>query len=80
MSGLRSSQVDVLRHLDALEGEATIAELASRLDRSERSTEQRIERLHDLGLVSSFYRGPSWDCRVFVEFTAAGKQALEGQR
>jgi Mn-dependent DtxR family transcriptional regulator len=76
MADLRPSQVETLRELDALEGEATVAELAVRLDRSERSTEQRLDRLGERALVGHPFRGPSWDPRYFFGLTPKGYAAL----
>lgn len=77
MTRLRASQVETLRHFDALEGEATVGEIAARLDITERSAEERIYRLVHAGCLSSRYRGPSWDARYFYELTNLRREVLD---
>jgi predicted ArsR family transcriptional regulator len=42
---LRASQIETLRHLDALEGRARIEEIAARLDLTDHAAHDRLRRL-----------------------------------
>jgi len=79
---LRASQIETLKELDALEGEATVGELASRLGKSERTVEGRLSRLldHDEPYVSFRYGGPSWACEVIYRLTRKGRSELLGAK
>lgn len=78
MNQLRDSQVETLRQFDALEGEATAAEIASRLGCSDSNAYQRIVRLVGSRNLSERFSS-AWPSKYFYSLTQLGREALEGR-
>ncbi len=78
MTTLRPSQIETLKALEELEGEASLEELASRLGKSERTVEGRLMRLldRDEPPVAWRYGGPRWSCEVIYRLTNKGRSEL----
>lgn len=76
---LRVSQVETLRALDALEGDATVGEIAERLDLTDARAEGRLERLELRGLIAWKHSGRLMASGHFWAYrlTPLGREALD---